>query len=278
MDQISTKATITHIGSGKIAAGISLTELWAYRDFLYFLVIRSMKARYAQSVLGFAWALIQPLFYMGVFSLIFGYFIGLSGGKHSYALFALAGIVPWSFFAAMVQDAAQSITKHRQMVTKVYVPRLLLPLAECLSRIFDFLVGLALLLTVQLLHFSLPGPALILLPVFGLWLLLLAFGLGMGLAAMSVRYRDVKYGLPFLLQMLFFASPIVYDISLIPELWHSLYAINPLVGIIHGFRCMFLRETLDLFLLIPGLLSTLVLLVLSLIYFQRKQARFADWV
>lgn len=264
-----------HVRAGHSQAGFPPS---GYRDFLYFLVLRNLRARYAQSALGLSWAFIQPLFYMGVLSLVFGYVLGFRGQDSSYALFALVALIPWTFFSSMVQDSSQSIIKHRQMVTKVYFPRVLLPLADCLARLLDVAIGLViigggLLISGQPITWYVAA-----LPLFLLWALLLGFGLGMGLSALSVYYRDVRYALPFLLQLLFFASPVVYGLEAIPQRWQFWYALNPLAGLLSGFRWMFLGTALPLEGWLPGLLLTLLLGIWAWIYFHKRQGKFADYV
>jgi lipopolysaccharide transport system permease protein len=250
----------------------------AYGDFLYFLVLRNLRARYAQSALGLFWAFIQPIFYMGMLSLVFGYLLGFRGDDSSYALFALVALVPWTFFSSMLQDSSQSIIKHRQMVTKVYFPRVLLPLAECLARLLDIAIGLVIILVGLLISGQAITWYVAALPLFLLWALLLGFGLGMGLSALSVYYRDVRYALPFLLQLLFFASPVVYGIEAVPSHWQFWYALNPLAGLLSGFRWMFLGSDFPLEFWLPGLLLSLLLGTWAWVYFHKRQGKFADYV
>jgi lipopolysaccharide transport system permease protein len=250
----------------------------AYRDFLYFLVLRNLRGRYAQSAIGLSWAFIQPLFYMGVLSLVFGYVLGFRAGESSYALYLLVAIVPWTFLSAMVQDSAQSVIKHRQLVTKVYFPRLFLPLAECLARLLDFGLGLA-IIGMACILFNQPVSWFVLaLPLFLIWALLLGFGLGLGLSALSVYYRDVRYALPFLLQLLFFASPVVYGIEAVPKSWQVWYALNPLAGILSGFRWMFLGAEFPPAYWLPGLGVSVFIGIWGWVYFHKRQGTFADFV
>lgn len=251
-------------------------EIVAYKDFLYFLIIRSLKAKYAQSILGISWALIQPLFYMGIFSLIFGYFARLPSEGKPYALFTLSAIVPWSFFAAIVQECTQSLTRHANMVSKVYFPRIMLPVAEGMARSLDLLVGLAALVVVSIISGFIPSISwLWLLPAL-LMTLLSALGLGFFFSALSVLYRDIKYGLPFLLQILFIATPIFYSAEIVPLGFQQLYAVNPLVGIVAAFRAGVFGESVSLFLLIPGFVCSILLFLGGLYYFHRVETRFAD--
>jgi lipopolysaccharide transport system permease protein len=264
-----------HVRAGQSQAGFPPL---GYRDFLYFLVLRNLRARYAQSALGLAWAFIQPVFYMGVLSLVFGYLLGFRGQDTSYALFALVALVPWTFFSSMLQDSSQSIIKHRQMVTKVYFPRVLLPLAECMARLLDVAIGL-LIIGGAMWVFGQPMSWYVLaLPLFLLWALVLGFGLGMGLSALTVYYRDVRYALPFLLQLLFFASPVVYGVEAVPLRWQGWYALNPLAGLLSGFRWMFLGADFPLQVWLPGLVLTILLAIWAWVYFHRRQGKFADFV
>ena len=254
-----------------------LRELWAYRELLYFLVWRDVKVRYKQTGLGIAWAVLQPLLTMLVFSLFFGRLARVPSDGVPYPLFALAALVPWTFFAYGLTQSANSVVADQQLVTKVYFPRLAIPTATVLSGAVDLVPSLVVLLGLML-YFGL-APSLN-----ALWtgpLLLLAFvtalGAGLWLAALNVRYRDVRYTLPFLTQLWLFATPIAYPSSLLAEPWRTIYGINPMAGVVEGFRWALLgTDTAPGPIIAVSALAALLLLVGGVFYFRRMEDSFAD--
>jgi lipopolysaccharide transport system permease protein len=217
--------------------GFDLPELWRYRGLLYFLVWREIKVRYAQTVLGAAWAILQPLLTTVVFTVIFGRFARLPSDGVPYPLFSLAALVPWTYFNTAVSGASNSLTANTSLVTKVYFPRLVIPGAAVLAALLDLAVSIVALLVLMLFYHAAPRPAaLVLVPVSVLMMVLTAAGMGFWLAALNIQYRDVKYVVPFLLQLWMFASPVVYPLSLVPDRYRLAYSLNPLAGAIAGFR------------------------------------------
>lgn len=221
--------------------GFDLPELWRYRSLLFFLVWREIKVRYAQTVLGAAWAVLQPLLTTVVFTLIFGRFARLPSDGVPYPLFALAALVPWTYFNTAVSGASNSLLANTSLITKVYFPRLIIPGAPVLAALLDLVVSLVALLVLMLIYGVYPpaGAPVLLLPSV-LMMLLTAAGVGCWLAALNIQYRDVKYVVPFLLQLWMYASPVVYSLSLVPSQYRLAYALNPLAGAIAGFRAALL--------------------------------------
>jgi lipopolysaccharide transport system permease protein len=217
--------------------GFDLPELWRYRGLLFFLVWREIKVRYAQTVLGAAWAILQPLLTTVVFTVIFGRFARLPSDGVPYPLFSLAALVPWTYFNTAVSGASNSLTANTSLVTKVYFPRLVIPGAAVLAALLDLAVSIVALLVLMLFYHAAPRPAaVVLVPVSVMMMVLTAAGMGFWLAALNIQYRDVKYVVPFLLQLWMFASPVVYPLSLVPDRYRLAYSLNPLAGAIAGFR------------------------------------------
>jgi lipopolysaccharide transport system permease protein len=217
--------------------GFDLPELWRYRGLLFFLVWREIKVRYAQTVLGAAWAILQPLLTTVVFTVIFGRFARLPSDGVPYPLFSLAALVPWTYFNTAVSGASNSLTANTSLVTKVYFPRLVIPGAAVLAALLDLAVSIVALLLLMLFYHAAPRPAaVVLVPASVLMMVMTAAGMGFWLSALNIQYRDVKYVVPFLLQLWMFASPVVYPLSLVPDRYRLAYSLNPLAGAIAGFR------------------------------------------
>jgi lipopolysaccharide transport system permease protein len=253
-----------------------LGEVWEFRELLFFLTWRDIKVRYRQTALGVLWALLQPLLAMLVFSLFFGRLANVSSDGVPYALFNLAGLVPWTFFAFGLNESANSLVGSRQLITKVYFPRLAIPLATVLAGAVDFAIGFVLLLVVMAVYGVFPGArVLMILP-----LLLLgfttAFGAGLWLAALNVQYRDVRYVLPFLTQLWMFVTPIVYSSSIVPERWRPLYALNPMVGVVDGFRWALLGTPGPSAAITASVTAAFALAAGGALYFRRMEHAFAD--
>jgi lipopolysaccharide transport system permease protein len=258
-------------------SSVGLRELWSYRELLYFLTWRDVKVRYKQTALGASWAIIQPLLTMVVFSLFFGRLAGVPSDGVPYPLFSFAALVPWTFFANGLTQSANSVVASQQLVTKIYFPRLAIPIATVLSGAIDFAIAFAVLVG-MMAYYSVPlsARALWILP-----LLLLAFvaslGVGLWLAALNVQYRDVRYAVPFLTQLWLFATPIAYPSSLLGEPWRTLYGINPMVGVVEGFRWALLGTGPT-----PGRMlfvsctAALAVLIGGVLYFRRMEQTFAD--
>jgi lipopolysaccharide transport system permease protein len=259
-------------------APLRLGELWRFRELLYFLVWRDIKVRYKQTVLGVAWAVLQPLTAMFVFSLFFGRLARMSSDGLPYPVFNLAGVVPWTFFAFGLTEASGSLVASRHLITKIYFPRLAIPLAPVVAGLVDFAIAFVLLLVVMAWYgFAPPLSALFVVPL--LWLACLtALGAGLWLAALNVKYRDVRYVLPFLTQLWFFGSPVVYPSSIVPENWRPLYGLNPMVGVIDGFRWALLGTPAPGPTVAVSAIAALAVAAGGAFYFRRLERTFADTV
>jgi lipopolysaccharide transport system permease protein len=252
-------------------------ELLDYRDLFLFLTWRHIKVQYAQSTLGIGWAIIQPLFSMIVFTIVFGTLAGVSSDGAPYAVFSFVALVPWTYFANAVTEGTNSLVSNTNMLTKVYFPRLVLPLSSVLAKLVDFSIGMLLLFGLMVWYGIVPTWGVLALPVLVLLMMLTAAGLGMWMTALAVQYRDVKYGLNFAIQLLMYAAPVVYPASLIPEKWQLAYALNPMVGVIEGFRSALLgTRPMPWDLLGVGLASATVIAVSGMLYFRSKERLFAD--
>lgn len=252
-------------------------EFIEYRDLYWFLVWRSIKARYAQSALGIGWAIVQPLFSMLVFTVVFGRLAKLDSDGVPYAVFNFTALVPWTYFAAALTDSTASLVSHSTMISKVYFPRLFLPLAGASSKLIDFSIAFVMLMILLAVYRQVPTPAVVFLPLLVLLMAMTAAGIGMWLTALAVQYRDVQYSIGFILQLAMYASPVVYPTTLIPERYQLLYAINPMVGVIEGFRAALLgsRDMPWAFLAI-GTLVSLIVFASGMLYFRRREHLFAD--
>lgn len=258
---------------------VDFRELWQYRELLFFLIWRDIKVRYKQTALGAAWAVIQPFLTMVVFSLFFGRLAQVPSDGSPYPVFAYVALLPWNFFAGALERAGNSLVGNSQLLTKVYFPRLIIPLSATLSGLLDFAIAFLILIGMILYYGIIPTWAVATLPLFVLFALLTALSVGLWLSALNVQYRDVRYTLTFLIQLWLFASPVAYPTTLVPEQWRPLYGLNPMAGVIEGFRWALLgRETAP----DPLLLVSAVVVVLSFVgglyYFRRMEKTFADVV
>jgi len=260
-------------------APLELRELWSYRDLLYFLIWRILKVRYKQTVLGIAWAVIPAVATMVIFTLIFGRLVGVTSNGSPYALFSFAALVPWTYFANAVTQSTNSLVENERLLTKVYFPRLLLPLATTIASLLDFLVGFVVLVVLMFSFGVVPTAVFLTLPAFAALMVAAAFGVGLCLSALNVYYRDVRYATAFLIQFWLFATPVAYATSIIPTAWRPLFAVNPMVGVIDGFRWAVLENApaprVDLLI---SVFSVVVTLCVGLFYFRRVEDSFADVV
>ena len=256
--------------------GVSFTELWAYRELLYILVWRDLKVRYRQTLLGAVWVMGQPLLTMLIFTLVFNRIARIDSGEIPYPVFVLTGLLPWGFFAAGVQGAANSLIGNANLITKVYFPRLLIPAASVAAGLIDFIVAGVVLAGMLAWHRIVPSPMLVFLPVVIFLAAVLTLGLGLWLAALNVKYRDVRVMIPFVLQVWMYATPVVYPQNLLPEPWRSLAFLNPVAGVVEGFRwCLFGGEA-PLLGLASTLAFALVLFAGGMLFFRRMERTFVD--
>lgn len=256
---------------------IDWRELWRYRDLCYFLVWRNVKVRYAQSVLGLGWAVIRPVFSMIVFSIVFGRLAKIASDGVPYAVFSYAALVPWTYFSSALTGASGSLVGASGMISKVYFPRLIIPLTTVLSNLVDFAIALLILFGLMVWFGMRPTIWALLLPLLVLLMMLTATGLGMWLTALAIQYRDVNYGVSFAVQLLMYAAPVVYPASSIPQQYRWLYGLNPMAGVIEGFRSALLgTNPMPWDLLLPGTIMAIIVFIGGALYFRRMERIFAD--
>jgi lipopolysaccharide transport system permease protein len=273
-DSVRTPLTIT---ADRSWARLDLRELWEYRELLVFLAMRDIKVRYKQTVFGVAWAIIQPFFTMLVFSLFFGRLAKIPSDGLPYPIFCYAAMVPWSFFANAVSQSADSLVGSANLISKVYFPRILIPLAVVISGLMDFLVAFSLMVGLMAYFHILPTWQVVWLPALLLLALVTALGAGLWLSALNVQFRDVRYALPFLVQFWLFVTPVAYPSSLLPEPWRTFYGINPMAGVVEGFRWSLLgTATAPGPILAFSAVFALLFFVSGLFYFHRMERIFAD--
>lgn len=252
-------------------------ELRDYRDLFWFLTWRNVKVRYAQSALGISWAVIQPVFSMIVFTIIFGRLVKIDSEGAPYAVFSFAALVPWTYFSNAMTDSTNSLVGNAEMVKKVYFPRLILPLAAISSKLVDFAIAFVLMLGMLIFYRIVPTGDIWVIPLLVFIMVLAASGLGTWLGALAVQYRDVKHAMSFATQLIMYMAPVVYSVSVIPERWQLVYALNPMVGVIEGFRSALLgTRSMPWDLIGVGMFSSIVLAVSGVYYFRRMERLFSD--
>ena len=274
-----TNVLVITIKASKGWTSLQLGELWKYRELLFLLTWREVKVRYKQTVLGASWAIIQPLFTMIIFSIFFGRLAKVPSDGIPYPLFSLTALIPWTFFANGLTQSSNSLVANSNLISKVYFPRLTIPVSAVASGIVDFGISFLLLLAMMAFYRVAPPIQVILLPLFFLLALLASLGVGLWLSALNVEYRDVRYTIPFLTQFWMFATPIAYPSSLLHEPWRIIYGLNPMVGVVEGFRWALLGTNNG-----PGpeiivsSLMTILILIGGAYYFRRMERTFADIV
>lgn len=258
---------------------LNLQELWEQRELLYFLTWRDIKVRYKQTALGAVWAILQPFLTMVVFSVVFGQLAKVPSDGFPYPIFVYCALLPWQLFSQAMSGAGSSLVSNQHLISKIYFPRLLLPMSAVLAGLVDFGVAFIVLLGMMLFYGVVPTAAILMLPLFILLAVATALAVGLWLSALSAQYRDVRHTIPFLTQFWMYATPVLYSSSLIPEHWRALYALNPMTGVVEGFRWALLgkSEGVGLFVLISAVIVAL-LLVGGMLYFRRMERTFADVV
>jgi lipopolysaccharide transport system permease protein len=265
------------IRPSKGLVALNLRELWQYRELLYILIWRDIKVRYKQTAIGAAWAVIQPFFAMVVFSLIFGRLAKIPSEGLPYPIFAYSALLPWQFFAKALTEASTSLVVNERVITKVYFPRLLVPTAVVLAGLLDFGIAFLILLGMMVFYGITLSWFILFVPLFLLLAIITALGVSFWLSALDVEYRDVRYTLPFLTQLWFFATPVVYPSAIVPPSWRALYGLNPMTGVIEGFRWALLGSAPpDLRMLLVSSLLASLLFMSGLIYFRRMERTLAD--
>ncbi|MBI3583578.1 MAG: ABC transporter permease [Nitrospinae bacterium] len=270
---------VTLIRPSRGWVSLKLAELWKYRELLYFLTWRDIKVRYKQTVIGAAWAIIQPFFAMVVFSIFFGQLAKIPSDGIPYPIFTYCALLPWQLFAHALNESSNSLVANQGLITKVYFPRLVIPVAPVLAGLVDFCIAFLVLIGMMLYYGIMPTFAIFTIPLFLILAVATALSVGLWLSALNVEYRDVRYTIPFLTQFWLFATPVAYPSSLVPESWRALYGLNPMAGVVEGFRWALLGKADG-----PGALLTvsvfvvIILLIGGLYYFQRMERTFADVV
>jgi lipopolysaccharide transport system permease protein len=260
-------------------SALNLRDLWVYRELVYFMTWRDLKVRYKQTLLGAGWAILQPFLTMVVFSIFFGNLAKVPSDGVPYPIFSYTALIPWTLFSKALQDASRSLVNSSHMITKVYFPRMILPLASVLAGVVDFLIAFVVLLGMMAFYHVKPTANIWTVPLFLLLTLVTAVGVSLWLSALNVLYRDINYVLPFLTQFWMYITPIAYSSSLVPEKWQMVYALNPMTGVVEGFRWALLGTGQA-----PGIMTlvscavALVLLITGMFYFKRMERLFADMV
>jgi len=258
---------------------VDFREIWNYRELLYFLTKRDIKVRYKQTVLGGLWAIIQPAFTMLVFTLFFGRLAKMPSDGLPYPIFVYAGLLPWTYFANAVSASGNSLVGSANLITKVYFPRIVVPGSAALAGLLDFFIALFVLAALMIWYQFLPGPAILLFPFLVALTFLCAVGVGLWLSALNVQYRDIRYAIPFLIQVWMFVSPVIYPVSLVQGKYQWLLALNPMGGVIHAYRaCLLGHQPIDWGLLGLSTLIIVALFIGGLYYFRRMEKVFADVV
>lgn len=256
---------------------LNLRELWSYHELLFFLVWRDIKVRYRQTVLGVLWAILQPLFTMIIFSVIFGNFAKLPSEGVPYPIFTYTALLPWHLFSNALSSSSGSVVGESRLVSKIYFPRLIIPLSSVGTGIVDFMLSFLILIGMMIFYGVSFSWKLAAMPIFILLALLSALAVGLWLSALNVKYRDVRYTVPFLVSAWMYATPVAYSATLVPEKWRTLYGLNPMVGVVEGFRWMLLDKPFpDMRMFIVSIAAILVLFISGLAYFKRMENYFAD--
>ena len=255
---------------------INVRDLWHYRDLLAILMMRDIKVRYKQTILGAAWAIIQPLFTMLIFTLLFGKLAGMPSDGIPYPIFAYAGLLPWTFFSNAVTNSGNSLVGNSNLITKVYFPRMVIPMASVGSGLVDFAIAFILMIALMFYYSVELSLNILMLPVLVILTSLLAIGIGMWTSALNVKYRDIRHALPFVIQLGLFISPIIYPPTIVPEKWRWVLVFNPMTGIIEAYRSAILGRPFDWFQLGASLVITVSILFYATITFKRMEKSFAD--
>lgn len=278
VDTSRTAAPVTVIEPTKGWVPIDLHELWEFRDLLYFFTWRDIKIRYKQTILGFSWAIIQPLLAMLIFTLFFGKLANIPSDGIPYPIFAYTALLPWTLFSESITRSTNSTVINANIIKKVYFPRIALPLSSVLSPLVDFAIAFTILILMMVYYGIAPTVNVFMLPVFLLLAVATSLGIGLWLSALNAMYRDFQYVVPFMVQIWMFASPVVYPASMIPEAYRWIYGLNPMTGVIEGFRWALLGTDAPGSIILASVAISLLILVTGSFYFRRMQKTFADMV
>lgn len=256
---------------------LDIQELKEYKDLFYFLVWRDIKVLYKQTILGFTWAIIRPVFSMIVFSIIFGRLAKVPSDGIPYPVFSLAALVPWTYFATSLTQSTQSLVTNANMLSKVYFPRLIIPMTPVLACLVDFAIAFSILVLLMFWYGIIPNVNILYLPLLIALMMMTASGVGMWLSALAIQYRDIKHAIQFVVQLLMYAAPVVWPVSLIPEKYRLVYGLYPMAGVIEGFRsCLLGSQPMPWDIIIPGSIGSILLVVSAAFYFKRMEKYFAD--
>ena len=255
---------------------INFKELIEYRDLFLFLVWRDIKAFYAQTILGFSWAILQPLIQIILFTIIFGKVAQLNTEGIPYFLFSTVAIIPWTYMSQAMTSSSQSLITGKAMLGKIYFPRLIFPITPVLTKLVDFCISLLVIVGVMLYYRVLPTWNILFLPLFIIYMVSIPAGIGMWLSSLAIRFRDVKHAMPFMMRMMIYTAPIVYSASSIPDSYRFLYSLNPLVGVIEGYRACLLGQPIPWPFVWPGIITASLLLISGTLYFKRMEWLFVD--
>jgi lipopolysaccharide transport system permease protein len=272
----ASKNSITLIQPIKGWQIINFKELWKYRDLFFFLVWRDIKVMYAQTILGFSWAILQPMIQIVIFTVVFGKVARLSTDGIPYFLFTSVAVIPWTYMSQAMGASSQSLVMGQKMLGKIYFPRLIYPISPVLSRLVDFSISLLIILAVALYYQITPTLNLLYLPFFLILMVSIPASIGMWLSSLAIRFRDVKFAMPFAIRMLVYSAPIVYSASSIPETYRFIYSLNPIVAVVEGFRACLLGTTIPWMFIWPGTITAGVLLISGAFYFKRMEWLFVD--
>lgn len=277
--QVKEDLALTVIQPSKGWVSLKLRDLWEYRELLFFLTWRDIKIRYKQTALGAVWAILQPVMTMVIFTIFFGRVAKISSEGIPYPLFSFAALLPWQLFARALTESSNSLVANQRLISKVYFPRLVIPISAILAGLVDFGIAFVVLIGMMFYYGVVPTAAVLSLPFFLLLAVVTALAAGLWFSALNVEYRDVRHTMPFLVQFWLFATPIAYPSSLVPEKWRLLYGLNPLAGVVEGFRWALLGQKGGLGPMVAvSALAVCVLLIAGLVYFQRMEKTFADVV
>ena len=256
---------------------LDLKAIWEYRELLFFLVWRDLKVRYRQTIIGIGWVVLQPLLTMALFTAVFGNFAKIPSDGVPYPIFTYSALLPWNLFASSLARGTESVVGNAQLISKIYFPRLLLPISGILSPTVDFAISFVIFAAMMIWFRTLPTWGVLALPFFLILALLTALAVGLWLSALNVRYRDVGHTIPFLVQLWMFASPVAYPVSLVPERWRVLYSLNPMAGVIEGFRWALLgKESPDFEVIVISSMMVTTLLISGVVFFKHTERTFAD--
>jgi lipopolysaccharide transport system permease protein len=254
----------------------TVADIWAYRELLYFFIWRDIKVRYKQTLLGAGWAIIQPLMTMVVFTIFFGHLAKVPSDGLPYPVFSFMALVPWTYFASALAGCSTSLSGYQHIISKVYFPRLIIPIAAVIAPLVDFAIGFVILIGFMMWYRITPGPSIVWLPALMLLALATAASVGVWLAALNVRYRDVRYVVPFVVQLWMFATPVAYPASLVPSRWRAVYGLNPMAGVIEGFRWALAGGPAPGVITLVSAAVVVVLIAGGAMYFRRLEGTFAD--